>query len=475
MTLSSKAIAKKAGDGSIIDVGARKQLFLDSLFHAASEGTELIVQRPKKSGQPIFVADSVAPWEARFIGPYCTIFWDDGRYRMWYESHPVKDRSRNVGLLCYAESEDGVEWKRPDLGIIAFNGTTANNIVYPTPGEEFHGGTVFKDPIASPHERYKLIFAPGGVGVYTAYSPDGLRWTLCSNNPILLNQSDTQNVCFWDEDRCRYVWYGRLNVPRTDPTRSRTIGRSETECFSEWPVARSVIAFDENDPDDMDIYTNAASKYPLAGNAYIILMSCYHHEADTLDIQLATSRDGVSWNRLDRKPFIPLGASGSFDSGLIHSIVGQFRQDDTWWIYYRGSDSLHGSHGSAGEISQGGTISRASLRVDGYVALEVRGQGWLETPLLGYVGDTLRLNLACNSGGHCVVELQDADGRVLPGYGAQDCDPVTGDDLNHIVTWGGRRFIRETPKGRLRIRFELNRVNLYAFGFTSSDDEKDWV
>ena len=101
------------------------------------------------------------PWDRFALGWY-SIVDDGGTYRMWYygaerdprpthiegearplghltgyvapagtarESLPVPGRYR----LCYAESRDGLEWEKPELGLVEFDGSKRNNIV----GEDF--------------------------------------------------------------------------------------------------------------------------------------------------------------------------------------------------------------------------------------------------------------------------------------------------------------------------------------------------
>ena len=66
-----------------------------------------------------------------------------------------------MGLfLCYAEFADGVNWTKPNLGLVSYKGSTENNIVY---GRDFNGdgyssGALFLDESADPSERYKLFY-----------------------------------------------------------------------------------------------------------------------------------------------------------------------------------------------------------------------------------------------------------------------------------------------------------------------------
>ena len=85
-----------------------------------------------------------------------------------------------------------------------------------------------------------------------------------------------------------------------------------------------VIPCDDDDPEDMDIYTPSVVKYPGAEDVYLATMSMYHHltvdemqDVDLprndglMDIRLAVSRNGVTWTRPDPRPHVGLDAEGS--------------------------------------------------------------------------------------------------------------------------------------------------------------------
>ena len=56
---------------------------------------------------------------------YGTVLRVDGKFRMWY----VGTRNSSKPRVCYAESDDGLQWERPELGICEFGGNKNNNIV----------------------------------------------------------------------------------------------------------------------------------------------------------------------------------------------------------------------------------------------------------------------------------------------------------------------------------------------------------
>lgn len=92
--------------------------------------------------------------------------------------------------LCYATSRDGRHWEKPDLGLVEFRGSTANNIVdLPHPGYRPAGAVLHDPEDPDPRRRFKLAYeAPAAgrpeKGLCVAFSPDGLRWTPSARNPV---------------------------------------------------------------------------------------------------------------------------------------------------------------------------------------------------------------------------------------------------------------------------------------------------
>ncbi len=111
---------------------------------------------------------------------------------MWYSASVHGGDS--AGLVAYAESDDGVSWRRPELGRIEYEGSKANNLVHSGDGWV---PCVYMDMLAPPEERYRMTLSSegkhqneGGLFFYT--SPDGLDWTPMQGNPILRIRNDSQ-------------------------------------------------------------------------------------------------------------------------------------------------------------------------------------------------------------------------------------------------------------------------------------------
>ena len=59
-----------------------------------------------------------------------TIVQDGDLYRAYYRGLPAAGKDGSAAeTTCYAESLDGVQWSKPNLGIYEVNGTRDNNVV----------------------------------------------------------------------------------------------------------------------------------------------------------------------------------------------------------------------------------------------------------------------------------------------------------------------------------------------------------
>ena len=116
-------------------------------------------------------------------------------------------------VVCYAESKDGITWTWPELGLVEFNGSKKNNIIWDGVGS--HCFTPFKDtkPDCEADAKYKAISRgrpQGKKGLYVFKSSDGIRWKLVRDEPVITTGAfDSQNLAFWDSLRGEYRAYVR--------------------------------------------------------------------------------------------------------------------------------------------------------------------------------------------------------------------------------------------------------------------------
>ena len=75
----------------------------------------------------------------------------------------------------------------------------------------------------------------------------------------------------------------------------------------------------------------------LTEKANMIFYSYFSHTTETLDIRLATSRDGINFDRYVRKPLIPNGEE--YDRDSLYAAAGiHTLSDGRQCIFYSGSN-----------------------------------------------------------------------------------------------------------------------------------------
>ena len=97
----------------------KSQLFLDETWIESQQRLTRQWYKADIFPEPLVRPDK--PWEAPGLVLYGTIFRLDNVWRMYY----CVERS----LLCLAESDNGLQWRKPVLGRVEFQGSKENNIV----------------------------------------------------------------------------------------------------------------------------------------------------------------------------------------------------------------------------------------------------------------------------------------------------------------------------------------------------------
>ena len=480
-------------------IGGAKQLFIDHRFIEAKKNVALTVNPPKKSRRAILKSDR--PWDA-FNLIYFSVAEDDGVYKMWYQAYDDDQWGRGRPRMCYATSTDGLNWEKPNLGLVEYNGSKQNNILL----NDSKLGYVFIDPSGPPQQRYKMLSGIGTTRIRT--SPDGIHWTL---HPQVVWQPrwDTQKQASWDATIRKYVIQtrvqfekpGKLPFPFVSPIESdppvvapklhrpiRALGRLEVDdIMKPWPThkLRTVMTADEHDPSRSDIYhQGGVYEYPYAADAYFMFPLTYQHfgtdESDVgndgvNDTQFAASRDGVHWMRYDRGPYIARGLPGEVDGGITHATGFHVRRGNYLYQYYRGWPWTHGGFRrlSDAERQDRTNWGRAHYgvviqRLDGFVSADAPYTGgWLLTPPVVFEGNQLELNINVAAMGQARVEIQDASGNPIPGFTLGECRRITANDVAHAVRWKGEPDLSELAGRGVRLKIDMRSAKLYAFQFTS--------
>ena len=224
---------------------------------------------------------------------------------------------------------------------------------------------------------------------------------------------------------------------------------------------------------------------------YIGLLTAYRGETigeikkeqeawrDKVDVQLAFSRNGLTWRRVSKHgaidmtrdhdwetltkeaTFMPYGKHKvDWDWGQIYAFQKPLIVGDEIWIYYTGLTGRHWAN-YHGDTRQSG-IGLAKLRLDGFVSVNAENEGTLTTRSLLFVGDTLEVN-ANAEGGSIQVEVIDPEGNVIKGFSKGASEPMTTDNVRHILKWNGSSNCQLVQSRPIKLRFHLKKAKLYSF------------
>lgn len=459
--LAGAAFAEKEPAGHVRTLSTSAQLFLDDEFVAKSSNLKREIQRPIRHEQNPLIRQE-HPWEERMIEIYGTVLFDADRdvFRCWYlgagKDEGVFDTPEGPVTVeyyqCYAESNDGIHWKKPLSAARKFGKFERHNVVIPGG----HGFSVLATP-DDPDPRRKFR---GGGGANFGFSPDGLDWTLGNwRNAIGKNDTGTSLVR-WKDEYLAFVRY-QIKDPKW-PAVMRGVGLSTSADFENWSPKQLVFQTDAKDgypwtqPYGMSVTAYGDQLIGLIWLLHLDQVENNNTHGD-MDVQLMTSRDGRSWGRVaDRSPWLS-PVPQSWEQGCVFPGTTMFVKDDVIFIYYTGKSTRHGTPGEYG-------IGLATLPVDRFVALRRESEtepGKLETAMFQANGQTLVVNADVGER-DLQVELLDSTGKVIPGFDRESSRMKRRDKLRVTVTWGDNE--RQLPENQpLSLRFILRKGSLFAF------------
>jgi hypothetical protein len=456
----------------MIDIGTRTELFVDRLLIDRLQGAHLQLQRPERR-EVAFLLDQ--PWEDD-VGSFLSVVQEKDSVRLYYRA-AIPDRGdESLNLIAVAESTDGGHtFSRPNLGLIDFQGSTQNNLI-------FAGGPprvppVFLDtnPNVDPTQRYKGLSA-AWKKLYAMCSADGIRWRPLQREPLQMDGTfDTVNTAFWDRLAGCYRSFTRYfenleegstseDVLGPRPTVVRAIQSSTSQDFVHWTP---VVPHQYEDGESVQLYTNATIPCPGAEHIYLSFPNRYvqtrtpdpgHGVPGVNDALFMASRDCVHWTRYLDAWVRPGLDDLNWTDRNNYPTWGVVRTSPTEWSMYI---SEHYRHPGVPV-----RMRRLSLRPHGFVSLHAPYTGGeCVTKPFTFGGHTLHLNYATSAAGAVCVEVQHASGAPVDGYTLADLEPLYGDVLDRPITWAGGGDLGALRGQPIRLRFVLKDADVFAFSF----------
>jgi len=436
----------------MVDIGSRLELFLDCFMVDSLTGqAKRLLHHPQRR-EVVLKFDK--PWEGRFCG-YITVIVDEGRIRLYYRGWPDLETG---SFACCAESANGVTFTRPNVGLFEFKGSKENNIVLA--GSGCHNFTPFKDtnPAAPAEERYKAV-ARAGKGLVVFGSPDGYRWSLLCEKPVITKGAfDSQNLAFWDSLRKEYVCYFRIFKDRI-----RDIARCTSKDFLHWSEPE---ALRYGDAPREHLYTNAITPYFRAPHVFIGFPCRFvpgrkkipeHKEAGINDGVLMSSRDGLTFERWI-EAFLRPGLDPACWTDRNNYIA---------WGLAPTSETELSLYWNEGYRSTNHRLRRGTIRTDGFVSVNAGAKGGeLLTRPFTFRGKMLVVNYSTSAIGSLRFELCNVKGEPYDGFSMADSEKLFGDEIAHTVKWNHGTDVSRLEGKPVRLRVRLKDGDLYSFRFT---------
>ena len=489
-----------------VNIGGRRELFLDNLLVDRLEGgAERVFHKPVPRG---VVMKFDKPWEGNACAGV-NVFRDGDLYRMYYRAQNTLEGAGGEGrgeqvFDCYAESPDGIHWTRPSLGQVEFQGSKDNNILSKpavAQGWSLAALNPFRDdnPAATPDALYKAIaplFGPGNnpddwsdrqKALAILKSPDGIHWTLMQEKGVFHEEGffDSQNVAFWDpHSKCYRAYFRYVESPAF----FRDIKTGTSPDFINWSPGALVT---QTKKPSAQFYDNGIRTYHRAPHISIGLPTMYEDRPwspameqlpDTelrrkniaswkrpgplSEVQLMWSRDGTTFE-LSPSTFLPPGPERP----------GTYTYSDmvAWHLVETASDL----EGAAPELTlyrnefyELGDVQlrRYTLRLDGFASIHAPiAGGELVTPPVIFQGKSLSMNFASSVFGSLRVEIQDADGKPIPGFTIDDSIELYGDTVARNAIWKNNPDLGALAGKPVRLRFVMRDADLYSIKFEEAE------
>jgi hypothetical protein len=521
-------------DSVYLRIGSRRQFFFDDLLLEQTQNLTRRFHSPEPvMDQPVLQKDR--PWEHV---PYLSCnTWNvirdprDQLFKCWYEDWEIHDLSNPISWvresdkkLClnlhlswpsrnlYAESVDGIEWTKPECGLVTEQGHNTNIVL---------GGRQSVGPVHCAYvlldesekvssQRFKMVFEnmatedaddQGGGTFRVAFSEDGIHWEVqpesvqygsCGSvaGDVVTVSVEPESGVYRLNGRhplmCSAVvqdlrnptdggWMAPSYPHQFGRENKRRIYRAESRDMIHWSTPAPLVV-PESEVDNIDDEFYGMEQFQI-GDDWLGLLNILHNTDNTMDVQLTYSRDGRDFNRVQPgRAWLTPGGPESWNPYMTTVCSKPIEVGDELYVYHGGANVHHDwwmvgvpegldvpESGNLDEVRYG--LGLATMKRDRFVGLAAgpARTGVLVTRPIFPTGDKLLVNVECAPEGSLEAAIADDQGVVVTGFERTNCQTVSGDGVALEVKWKGQS---ELPTGRfVRLHFFLQNAELYSFQF----------
>lgn len=379
----------------------------------------------------------------------------DQLFKMWYtvfNRHNYDNRLPFSYNVCYAESEDGIHWRKPALGVFTQEPDTQNNLIKLGTDKTQNIDVMLNPRPAEYPGKFIAIHNQKG-GVFVSHSDDGKTFTFFQDSAALSYHSDTHNNLVFDEVRNNWLIFCRPRAYAGD--HKRRISLQQSSDLKTWTHDRVILVPDEDERPEyygMTVFR--------LNDLYFGMRQSYDRADALLYPEVVWSGDGEHWDAIGtHPPVLPPGPAGAWDAGMVLIAESPVAVGDDLRFYYGGFALPH----NAPENPCG--IGLATAGRDRLVGVRPSGlePGYVLTrPFLVPTNARLGINATVNPGGSIRAELRTDDNKAVEGFSFDDCTPVTQEGYATRITWGEKE-LSSVAGQELRLRFELKGAAVFTY------------
>lgn len=457
---------------NVIQLGNNREIFVDHYLIDKLEGTQMVLHSPRNEGS---VLKFDKPWEGSFCG-YATIIKDGDLLRAYYRGTPQSGKDGNsTEVTCYAESKDGMRWEKPILRLHNINGSLENNVILAKEAPATHNFSPFLDtnPEARLDQKFKALGGTEKSGLIAFASADGIHWKRLQQDGVFTKGVfDSQNVSFWSESEGVYVCYFRTWTGGGHKG-FRSVSRTTSADFINWSEP---LAMTFGDTPYEHLYTQQTSKYFRAPHIYLAVGARFmpnrqvvtdaqakkmnvdpKYYKDCSDAIFMSSRGGNCYDRTFMESFIKPGIGlENWVSRSNYPALNMVQTSSTEMSLFVNEDYAQPT----------AHLQRYSLRLDGFTSISAPYKGGeVITKQFTFSGKELELNYSTSAAGEIRVEIQDKNGKPIPGFTMEDSQILIGNEISRIFSWNGNEDVQALAFQVVRLRIYMKDADLYSFRF----------
>jgi hypothetical protein len=495
-----------AGAAGYFDETRATTLFaFDTISIPHSQNLRLEMRSPTRHpANPVVCRGAPGTPDAMGVQFYGSVIREGGKFRMWYVAFDDDTKNKVASArwrAAYAESTDGLNWTKPNLGLVEFAGNKQNNLILTDPAPlGFVNVKVLRDEDdPDPQRRYKatghVYFRGqrrlGSLAPFT--SADGLRWKLVKDAQPVKAELRAEDLVLppvhFEPSGGLYQWDGMfyaigqnaLNAPR--PYQGRVTRMYRSADFVNWSQTQTIGFVREPQHKVLGPGRSLEGEQTHEGisvwhrnNALLGIVGLWHGAKEwkdvTVDLGFVVSNDGLNFREPAHEwTWLKRGADGQWDQGGLLQGQGFENIGEQTFIYYGAWDPRV----TGGPAQPRGGVGIAMLPRDrfGELVVETAGEGPGDYQLPRVTSEfvTAAIPMKCttpyrfhlNADGlgaeaELRIELLDHLERPLGGYSGKDAAIIRHSGFQTPIAWAGKSAVINLPdRIKLHVVFEGKR------------------